>query len=81
MRIDDLIASCKAINPLDGKPVGYIYLTIPIKSLPRGETVGLLGRSGPRGRICNVKEAGGSGYSCTAIFSAPAVLAYIEQNI
>ncbi len=81
MKVDDLITSCKAINPLDGKPVRHIYLTIPIKTLPRGDTVGLFGRAGPRGRICNVQEADGGGYRCTAIFPAPAVLAYIARNI
>jgi hypothetical protein len=80
MTIDELVKSCGAIDEIDGKPVSRIYLTIRIKRVPSGCTVGLCGRSGPRGRICSVKDAEGEGYNCTANFSAPAILAYIKKN-
>ena len=80
MKIDEMISLCRAINPNDGAPVRRVYLTIPLKKLPTGYTVTLFGRSGPRGSVCNVKEVCGGNYSCTAIFSAPAVLAYIKKN-
>jgi hypothetical protein len=79
MKVDDLIASCKAIDPIDGKPVGHIYLIIQNKRLPRGFTVGLVGRAGPRGTICNVKEVNGRGYESLAIFKCSEVLAWIEK--
>jgi len=81
MRLDELRAACSAENPLDGKPVSHVYLVVPRKSLPRGSSIGLCGRAGPRGRLCNVSEAEGGGYDCVATFSAPAVLAYLDLNL
>lgn len=80
MKLDELKAACREVDPLSGEPRGYIYLTMPRKSLPKGATTRLLGRSGPRGRICTVNEVEGGGFNCVAVFKAPEVLAYVEAN-
>ena len=77
MKISELRALCSAICPLDGKPVEYIYLTLPLKRLPRGRHVNMLGsRGGPKGHICNVSETA-QGYSCVANFKTSEILSLI----
>ena len=77
-----LINVCKRpVDGLDGKPFlpDHIYLTLPKKSPPR-EQVRLAGRSGPLGRVCNVKEAP-HGYDVAATFNRKAVVAFLETEL
>jgi|GEM_PF-4316508 len=79
MKISELRALCTSINPLDGKPVEHVYLTLPLKRLPKGTHVNMLGSGGgPKGRICNVSEAA-EGYSCVANFKTSEILSLIEK--
>jgi hypothetical protein len=50
-----------------------ILLVVPRTRCPSGETVSLFGRSGPRGRIANIRETP-RGYDVVAYFPAAAVL-------
>lgn len=56
---------------------GYCYLTIPRKTLPRGDKVRLLGQRGPLGRICTVKETE-DGFDVVAVFESKKILKFIE---
>lgn len=56
----------------------YIYLTLTRKSLPKGATTRLLGRSGPLGMICTAKEAS-DGFDVTASFKCDDVLKWLEK--
>ena len=77
MKISELRALCSEISPLDGRPVEHIYLTLPLKRLPRGRHVNMLGRrGGPKGHICNVSETA-QGYSCVANFKTSEILSLI----
>lgn len=55
------------------------YLTMPRKTLPKGATVRLNGRSGPLGRICNVKQAECS-YEVVACFDGAEVTRWLDQQ-
>jgi len=80
MTVEELIELCEApVEGLDGKPVvpEHIYLTVPKKTLPRDQ-MRLLGRRGPLGRVCNVREAP-QGYSVVAIFQRKAVIAFLKN--
>lgn len=79
MKISELRAACTAINPLDGKPVEHIYLTLPRSRLPQGATIRFLGRRGPRGKLCTVKEEG-DGFACVAVFKTAEILALIKDQ-
>lgn len=79
MTLDDLRAACTRINPLDGKLVAHIYMTVPRSTCPVGVNIRLLNKFGPFGKICNVKREG-DGYICTAIFKTKKVLAYLDAH-
>lgn len=55
----------------------FCYLTIPRKTLPRGDKVRLSGRHGPLGRICTMKETE-DGYDVVAVFESKKILKFIE---
>lgn len=57
----------------------FVYLTIPRKSLPKGDRTRLLSRSGPWGRICTVKD-NGKGYNVVAVFNCTEVSQFLEAN-
>jgi len=80
MKVDELKAACLSTNELTGAARTRIYLTVRRKTLPRGVTISIAPRSGPRGQLCVVNERDAGGYDCTAVFSAPAVLKYLEAN-
>lgn len=59
---------------------GYCYLTIPRKTLPRGDKVRLSGRYGPLGRICTVGE-NEDGYYVVAVFESKKIIAFLKDAI
>lgn len=71
MKVDDLKAIAAGQQ--------FIYLTLPRKSLPKGDRTRLLSRSGPWGRICTVGE-NGKGYNVVAVFNCAEVSAFLEAN-
>lgn len=79
MTIDELRAAASATNPLTGGTVDGVTLVIPREDLPRGQTVCLDGRRGPKGRVCCVQSAEGFGVNVTAYFKAADVLAYCDE--
>lgn len=57
----------------------YLYLTIPTQNLPRGNGIRLCGRSGPRGRICCVKETE-DGFTTVAVFESQKILKFLMSG-
>lgn len=80
MRLSELIALCDAPCGLDGVVPDHIYLTVQRPRLPRGETIRLCGRIGPRGRLCTVKEAPAGGYACVAVFKRAEVKVFAQAQ-
>lgn len=61
-------------------PEPTILLVLPRERCPTGDTVALLGRRGPRGRIATIRETLG-GYDVAAYFPAVAVIDEIARAI
>lgn len=55
----------------------HLYLTIPRKTLPRGDGIRLSGRHGPIGRICTAKENSDGGFNVVAVFKSDQILAFL----
>lgn len=68
-------------NPLTGETVTGVYLTLRRDRIPRGETVRLSGRVGPKGRIGAIQEAEGGGFAVVAFFNAAAVRDFAHRMI
>lgn len=71
MKPEELLKYC---DDMQGKSatvtageVHHLYLNVVRKTLPKGDTVRLTERAGPKGRICNVKGQRGA-YQVVAIF-------------
>jgi len=82
MTIQELWEACNVTDPLNGYRVQHIYLTLPRKTLPKGDDVLLSGRSGPKGRICNVKQSLNPlfKYDVAANFKTGEILKWINSH-
>lgn len=56
-----------------------ICLTLPRKTIPKGDRVRLLGRSGPYGKFCTVNKTE-DGYQVVAVFKSSEVLGFIKKH-
>jgi len=81
MNILELRAALTRTNPLTDKPVEHIYLTIPRKTLPKGEKVQFAGPGSPLGNYMTVKEVEGGGYEVVAVFKTKEITAYLDKHL
>ena len=77
MTVDELTRLCKEPCVLTGKIPSHIYLTVPVARLPRGDTIRLGGRVGPKGKLCTVSEDV-KGYKAVAVFKRKEILKALE---
>ena len=57
-----------------------IMLVVPRTKCPRGETIAMFGKAGPRGRIATIKETP-AGYDVVAYFPAIATMKIIAEAV
>ncbi len=60
--------------------VPTVMLVIPRLVCPKGDSIRLLGKSGPLGRIATVKETE-SGFDVVAYFPALPILALLQREV
>ncbi|GLI99171.1 hypothetical protein [Sphingobium sp. BS19] len=58
----------------------FVMLVVPKATCPRGDTITLYGRTGPRGRVATVKERDGK-FDVVAYFPAVPIIESIAAEI
>lgn len=57
-----------------------VMLVVPLARVPKGNSIRLSGRTGPLGRLAQIKEAGAE-YEAIAFFDASKVIQWMQRGL
>ena len=75
----DAVARWKSGEQIADVPT--VMLVIPRDTCPRGDSIRLMGRTGPTGRVCTVKQRPDGLLDIAASFPAVPILRLIEREV